>query len=279
MRAVSVRRVVRLRHRGSERRRYAIGRHCRPRRRGGNRRRRDARSRRTRQPAARLVAQADRRLIARDGGRACPRRKRAGAPCRPPRSPVSSTISADADFAAADNRCSRAPAARRPRARGDRSPTSRIRCGSACPSGAIARRNTRVAPELRRHLLDESGPFAAVDRDAAPAHEQRPEERHAEQRILAGEAKGEAGHEFQAQADRRVPVRRVRIEDHDAALGHRLRQHDLPAGDCEQRAPSHAANPRTSGRSMTDAGREDAGRTRGEGRTAKRESVRCRAAV
>jgi hypothetical protein len=135
-----------------------------------------------------------------------------------------------------------------------------------CSLGRDREAEHAVAAELRRHLFDESGPFPPVHRDAAPAQEERSQERHAEQRILGREAKGEADHEFQAKADRRVPVRRVRVEDHDAALGHGLRQNDLPAGGGERGRAEPRRKSATSGRSMTDAAAGGCGGDTGEGK-------------
>ena len=151
-------------------------------------------------------------------------------------------------------------AARRPRAR--RSGRSPISSAAAKAARALRARSPAGIPRCARTRAasrDESGRLAPVDRHPAPVDEQRPDHGHPEQRVLADEAEADPEHELGAESDHRVPVRRVRVED-------RRRSASAPAAPARPssrrgRAASRraaAANPRTSGRSMTDAAEGDA---------------------
>ena len=84
-------------------------------------------------------------------------------------------------------------------------------------------------------------------------------ERPAEQRVLADEVDAQPDHGLREQSDDRVPIRRVRIEDHDAALRHGLAQPNGPARRPQYPRREPRQHPGASGRVDDGSRRESRG--------------------
>ena len=117
-------------------------------------------------------------------------------------------------------------------------------------------------------LLDKAARLTAVHRDPTPADEER-RKRPAGQRVLADEADRDADHRLGEEADDRVPVRRVRIEDDDAPLRHGTRQADRPADGAQGPCSETREQPRHS-RAVDDGSGREAGQLGGQGEGRKR---------
>mmetsp|Transcript_5856 Transcript_5856/g.23008 ORF Transcript_5856/g.23008 Transcript_5856/m.23008 type:complete len:234 (+) Transcript_5856:506-1207(+) len=101
-----------------------------------------------------------------------------------------------------------------------------------------------TAGRRRTHLRDGVGHqavrAAAVHRDAAEVAHPAPEQRHAEQTVLAPEAQLQAERPFGQHADHEVPVGGVRVHQDDALPARQAGRLDAPAAQAQQRA-RHAA--------------------------------------
>ena len=86
----------------------------------------------------------------------------------------------------------------------------------------------RTAGKGLHHALDEAAGSRSIDRDAAPAEEQRPQ-RSAEHAVLADPVDRPAAGEAREDAERKVPVRGMRIHHHQHTRARRRREAHPPA--------------------------------------------------